>query len=165
MAVSVMLEKMSLPSTGVVKVQVDYTFDLKISAEEAQHLVHSWLGGDVSYMIRADEPTLVIDEDKSGRPLAHWRIPAILTATHLGDVGVVGQVDVDVETGEIRDAKRCAELILSNAKNLATTMPAYKPKGDVPAKYLAPHLKPTITASPTGNPLDILQSYNSTQRI
>jgi len=156
MSVAVTLEKMSLPSTGIVKLQVNYTFDLKISAGEARQLVHLWLVGDVSYMIRADQPTLVIDEDKSGEPVAHWRIPAILTATHLGDVGIVGQVDVDVVTGKIRDKVRTAEIILASAKKLAATMPAYRPKSDPPAEFLAADLKPTV-ASPTGNPLEVLQ--------
>lgn len=159
MAVALVLDQMTLPATGRVKLHLDCTFDLKISAEEARRQVHSWLVGEVSYMIRAGEPTLVIGESEMGNQIALWRVPAILTATHLGDAGVVGYVDVEVETGMIQEREQCSIQILSAARALAASIPPYTPRSDSPTEYLVPHLTPTIT-SPTGNPLDILQSAN-----
>lgn len=156
MAVALVLEQMTLPPTGMVKLQVDYTFDLKISAEAARRQAHAWFVGEVSYMIRAGEPSLVIGQSVSGESIALWRVPAILTATHLGDVGEAGYVDIAVESGEMLAlAQRSAE-ILNSAVNLTARMPPYTPRTDMPTEFLAVHLKPTITA-PTGNPLDILQ--------
>jgi len=156
MAVALVLEQMTLPSTGTVKLQVDYTFDLKISAEVARRQAHTWFVGEVSYMIRAGEPTLVIGQSATGAPIALWRVPAILTATHLGDVGEAGYVDIMVESGEMLDPEQRAAEILNGAGNLAASMPPYTPRSDMPTAFLAIHLNPTITA-PTGDPLAILQ--------
>lgn len=156
MAVSLVLDQMTLPPTGMVKLQLDYTFDLKISAEAARRQAHAWFVGEVSYMIRAGEPTLVIGQSVGGQSIALWRVPAILTATHLGDVGEAGYVDIAVESGEMLVlAQRSAE-ILNGAGNLAARMPPYTPRMDMPTEFFAVHLKPTITA-PTGDPLAILQ--------
>lgn len=156
MSVTLVLEQMTLPSTGVVKLQLDYTFDLQISAEEARRRVHTWLVDEVSYMIRAGEPSIVIEESESLQPVAIWRVPAILTATHLGDVGIVGHVDIGVGIGEIRTPKLCAAAILKAAAQLASNMPAYVPPSDMPKGFAATTVNPTRTA-PTGNPLEILQ--------
>ena len=147
MSVALVLEQMTLPSTGVVKLQLDYTFDLKISTEAARRRVHSWLVGEVSYMIRAGEPAFVIGESEIGEPIALWRVPAILTATHLGDVGVAGYIDVEVETGEMPDLEQRSEEILNTAESLAANMPPYTPRTDVPTGSLVPYLKPTITVA------------------
>ena len=160
MAVALVLDQVTLSSTGLVELHLDYTFELKISAEEARRQVHSWLVGEVSYMIRAGEPTLVISESESSTRTAFWRVPAILTATHLGDVGVAGYVDVEVETGAIGDLEHCAEQILNGGRRLAATMPSYTPKSDLPTNYLASDLKPTIS-TPTGSPMNILHSATS----
>lgn len=156
MAVTFVLDEMTLPSTGTVKLQVDYTFDLKISAEAARRQAHTWFVGEVSYMIRAGEPALVIGQAATGAPIALWRVPAILTATHLGDVGEAGYVDIAVESGEMLDSEQRATEILNGAGALVASMPPYTPSSDTPAAFLVTHLKPTITA-PTGNPLAILQ--------
>ncbi len=157
MSVALVLEQMTLPATGMVKLQLDYTFELKISAEEARRRAHSWLVGEVSYMIRAGEPTLVIGKSETDETIALWRVPAILTATHLGDVGVAGYVDVAVETGEMPALAHRSAHILNMAASLAASMPPYTPRTDVPTGSLVAYLKPTITA-PSGSPLDILQT-------
>lgn len=156
MSVALLLEQMTLPSTGVVKLQLDYTFNLKISAEAARRQVHTWLVGEVSYMIRASEPALVIGESPTSESIALWRVPAILTATHLGDVGVVGSIDVAVESGEMFDLEQCAVQILQRAASLAANMPPYTPRTNTPTDFLATQLQPTITAA-MGNPVDILR--------
>ncbi len=159
MSIALVLDRMTLPSTGKVTLQLDCTFELKISAEEARRQVHTWLVGEVSYMIRAGESTLVIGETDAGEQNALWRVPAILTATHLGDVGVVGHVDVEVVTGKMSESTARAALILNSARKLAAAMPPYTPRDDSPADYLVLDMKPNI-AAPTGNPLTILQTDN-----
>lgn len=156
MAVALVLDEMTLPSTGTVKLQLDYTFDLRISAEAARKQAHTWFVGEVSYMIRAGEPALVIGQAATGAPIALWRVPAILTATHLGDVGEAGYVDIVVESGEMLDSEQRATEILNGAGTLAARMPPYTPSADTPSAFLASHLKPTITA-PTGDLLALLQ--------
>lgn len=156
MAVALVLDEMTLPSTGTVKLQLDYTFDLRISAEAARKQAHTWFVGEVSYMIRAGEPALVIGQAVTGAPIALWRVPAILTATHLGDVGEAGYVDIVVESGEMLDPEQRATEILNGAGALAARMPPYTPSADTPSAFLAINLKPTITA-PTGDPLALLQ--------
>ncbi len=156
MSVTLVLEQMTIPSTGLVKLQLDYTFDLKISAEEARRRVHTWLVGEVSYMIRADEPSMVIEETVTNEPHALWRVPAILTAPHVGVVGTVGYVDIAVDTGELRSPTLSAANILDAAERLATSLPPYEPTKDMPNGFLVSSLQPTI-AAPTGDPVKILQ--------
>lgn len=159
MAVTLVLEQIALPVTGVVKLQLDYTFDLKISAVEARRRVHRWLVGEVSYMIRAGEPSMVIGKTAAEDFRVYWRVPALLTATHLGDVGVVGYVDVAVTTGELDEPEQTATQILQAAERIAASMPPYVPAAEVPSGFLATDLKPTISA-PNGNPRAILQQFN-----
>ncbi len=159
MSVTLVLEQITLPPTGMVKLQFDYTFDLKISAEEARRRAHTWLVGEVSYMIRADEPSMVIEETATNEPSARWRVPAILTATHVGDMGTVGYVDIAVDTGELRNPTLSAANILDAAEHLAASLPPYEPAKDMPSGFLVSSLQPTI-AAPTGDPVKILQSIH-----
>ncbi len=160
MAVTLVLDQVTLPPMGTVALHLDFTFELTLSAETARRQAQCWLVDQVSYMIRAGEPTLVISTTvisttETGQQTAVWRVPAILTATHLGDVGDVGHVDIDVETGSLADRAQCKAVILRNAKNLAAIMPPYTPRQDLPTEQLVLDVKPT-RMRPTNNPLDMI---------
>ena len=53
---SVLFEIADMPAQGPVTVNVDYSFEIKITAKQAQRQVDSWLLNDVSYMMGADKP-------------------------------------------------------------------------------------------------------------
>lgn len=151
MSLTVLLDDYTLPNRGVVDLQLNRCFEIKVTAEQARRQVKGWLLDQVSYMMTAKMPTLVIGAS------VVWRVPVILTATHVGHVGVAGAVDVDVETGAMNDLSACKEAILAQAHQLAATIPPYQPRTTTPQAWLAKGLKPTHPAGqPVGNPLDLL---------
>ncbi len=85
----------ALPQTGRLEVDIKVTADINISAYAARQKVNGFVLSDISYMMHAGEPTLVVDER------IRWRVPVILSLTSRGDVGEVGSLDVDVETGQL----------------------------------------------------------------
>jgi hypothetical protein len=70
-----------------------------------------------------------------------WRVPVILIATHLGNAGVVGEVDVDVETGAMNNLEANKEAILAQAHSLAATLPPYQARTSTPQAWLAKDAK------------------------
>lgn len=127
MADAILLDHFTLPKLGPVHLQINWSFDIKITAEAARRKVDDWLLDQVSTTIGAGEPLLVVDRD-----VVVWRVPAIFTATHIGEVGVAGTVDVDVQTGLIKDREACQGTILQNAQILAKKMPAYVLRTNLP---------------------------------
>lgn len=151
MALTLLLDEYTLPSRGVVDLQLSRSFEIKVTAEQARRQVKGWLLDQVSYMMTVKMPTLVIGVN------IVWRVPVILTATHVGHVGVVGEVNVDVETGAMNDLPACKEAILAQAHKLAATIPPYQLPTTAPQAWLAKGIKPTHPAGqPIGNPLDLL---------
>lgn len=84
-----------LPRSGKLEVDVKVTADVNVSAFSARQKVNAFLLNEVSYMMHADNPALVLAD----RIL--WRVPVVLSLTSRGDIGQVGQIDVDVETGQM----------------------------------------------------------------
>ncbi|MEZ4622737.1 MAG: hypothetical protein R2867_45565 [Caldilineaceae bacterium] len=150
MADAILLDHFILPKLGPVHLQINWSFDIKITAEEARQKVDDWLLDQVSTTIGAGEPLLVVDGDA-----VVWRVPAIFTATHVGEVGVAGTVDVDVQTGLIKDRDISRVTILQNAQALAKKMPAYVRRAISPTQPATQDVQPTISA-PKGDPFAIL---------
>ncbi len=133
---TIVLDQWMLPEKGIVELNVHKSFEIKVTAEEARRSVNRWLMDEVSYMIGAEPPTLVVGER------VVWRVPAWIGFPHTGWAGTVGSVDVDVQTGEMDNTtarkveiERCAEAI-------AARMPAYQPSLETPVEHLAKHLPP-----------------------
>jgi hypothetical protein len=76
---------------------VDKKIEVVVSGQEARRLVNNWAHLELSSQMRAMQPQLVI----MARGVAHWRVPLHLTFPALGDVGPVGVVLVDVQTGQM----------------------------------------------------------------
>jgi hypothetical protein len=69
---------------------------MNVSAKVARQKVNAFVLGQVSYMMHAGEPVLV------GGLRDRWRVPVVLSLTSCGDVGEVGAIEVDVETGQMQ---------------------------------------------------------------
>jgi hypothetical protein len=134
MVVAVLLDTCLLPHKGPVNLKVQREFIINIAAEEAQHQVHHWLIDEISSNIGADAPTLVIGSEADVRPV--WRIPAYLSLARLGRVGVVGFVDVDVETGLILDPLNCKIAIERAADELVRRLPTRLSRQTMPTQSL-----------------------------
>ena len=103
----------SLPRTGRMEVDIKVTADVNISAYAARQRVNDFLLSDVSYMMHAAAPVLVLAERIC------WRVPVILSLTSRGDVGEVGAIDVDVETGHMHITPQLIAEINARAEGLA----------------------------------------------
>jgi len=134
---AIILEPYTLPAKGMVEVKLERSFEIKISAEEARRQVNHWLHHEVSYLIRAETPTLVI-----GEQTVVWRVPARLAFPDTGRLGTVGAVEVDVATGVMNNTPECKAEIERRAEALAAKLPPYQPKTNVPEPFLPKHVPP-----------------------
>ncbi|MDM8528750.1 hypothetical protein QUF58_11160 [Anaerolineales bacterium HSG24] len=127
----VLFEIADMPVQGPVTVKVDHSFEIKITAKQAQRQVDRWLLNDVSYMMGADKPTLMIAQ------AIVWQVPAYLNIPSLGRVGLVGLVQVDISTGDMGELAQLKTEIIAQAERLTANLPPFQPRQTVPAKYQA----------------------------
>ena len=103
----------ALPRVGRLEVDIRVAADVNISAYAARQKVNDFVLHDVSYMMHAGDATLVLSDR------VYWRVPIILSLTSRGDVGEVGTIDVDVETGQMLVTPQMLEEINARAEGLA----------------------------------------------
>jgi len=103
----------SLPKTGRLEVDIKVAADIHISAYAAKQKVNDFVLSDISYMLHAGDSMLIVGERIC------WRVPVILSLTSRGDVGEVGAIDVDVETGQMHVTPQLIAEINARAENLA----------------------------------------------
>lgn len=109
----------SLPKSGRLEVDIKVMADVNISAYAARQKVNDFVLSDISYMMHASDPMLVLTERIC------WRVPVVLSLTSRGDVGEVGAIDVDVETGQMHVTPHLIAEINARAEGLAlSTAPA-----------------------------------------
>ncbi|MEZ4707056.1 MAG: hypothetical protein R3A44_07625 [Caldilineaceae bacterium] len=151
MAIPILLDEYTVPERGAFKLTINLSVEIQVTAEEARRMVKRWLIDEISYLMTAAEPTLVLGQR------AIWRVPAILTAPHVGHVGSAGCVEVDVETGKILNSVEAKQVINVGVQELAKRIPPYTPRETMPegletTKMQAAH----ESGQPKGNPLDLL---------
>ena len=103
----------ALPKTGRLEVEIKVAADVNISAYAAKQKVNDFVLSDISYMMHAGNATLVLADR------IYWRVPVILSLTSRGDVGEVGAIDVDVETGQMHVTPQLIAEINARAEGLA----------------------------------------------
>jgi len=74
---------------------VHLSVEINVTAAIARRKVNAFLATHVGNLLLADEPVLMLSERIA------WRVPVDLTAPPAGRLGRVGEVDVDVESGEL----------------------------------------------------------------
>jgi hypothetical protein len=149
---TVILDHYIIPDTkGTFEIRQAIT--MNVTAVEAQRMVRRWLSNDVAFMITATEPTLVVHKDH-----AVWRVPAVLTAAHIGHVGEVGTVDVHVATEEMLINDTLKESILQKAMELAKTLPPYQARqaeGEA-VNSIVQNYTPTLRVASKQSPQEIV---------
>jgi hypothetical protein len=96
-----------------LEVDIKVTADVNVSACVARRNVNDFVLSEISYMMHAGAPTLVLAEHVC------WRVPVILSLTSQGDVGEVGTIDVNVETGQMHVSPQLIAEINARAEGLA----------------------------------------------
>lgn len=144
---AIILDQYPLLEKGTFEIRQMVT--LLVSAEEARRKVDRWLRRDVSHMLGADAPTLVV----STRMV--WRVPIHFSAPQAGVVGQVGTVEVDTVTGKMYDLASCQVSIEQRAKALAATLPPYRSQTKVPVNCIpqATARAPMVTLNDDDEPV------------
>lgn len=132
---TILLEHGLLPERGTVHIAIQRDFTIHVTAEEARRQVDRWLFDQVSYMMTAEAPTLVLSE------CIVWRVPAVLTATHVGRVGAVGVMDVDVQTGQMNVTTERIAALQQAGIELGKRLPPYQVGLQLPSAYWANELR------------------------
>lgn len=125
---TIILEHYSIPETGTF--EIHQTVTVHISAEEAKRNVARWLRRDVSHLLGADEPVLVIGKQ------VRWRVPTHFSLPHVGVLGQTGEVYVDALSGELLDQTESRVQIEECARGLAATAPPFQSQKTVPPAYM-----------------------------
>ncbi len=72
-------------------------YEIPISPNVARRKANGFLAGYVSMMALAGQPTLILSEGEP--PL--WRVPATLRLPKFGEIGLLGMVEVNAQTGQL----------------------------------------------------------------
>ena len=111
---SVTIETVKPPEKGAFTVEVKVDANIQITAEDARQKVGVFAGNQVADLLSGDPPTLVVQETGT-----FWRVPVILSSRSLGRIGVVGSIDVNVETGALHLDDTTIPEIEANARRFA----------------------------------------------
>lgn len=134
---TIILDSCELPEKGVVTLNIERAFEIKITAVEAQRRVRAWLRDEISMLIDADSPTLVVGER------VVWRVPVWIGFPHTGRAGDVGSIEVDVTSGDMNITPEVKTAIEQQAEVVAAQQPPYQPKEYIPEAYLAKNASST----------------------
>ena len=93
---------------------------LKIDAAAARRLVNRQVITKLSTGLAAGEPELAIRGEQM-----IWRVPISLSLPGLGELGQVGNIEVDAQTGKILSGAARREQILQHAHRLYTGSPLF----------------------------------------
>jgi hypothetical protein len=83
-----------VPESGRLSIHVHADVQINVTAVEAVRRVTQFVHQKISSQMHGETPVLILGER------AYWRVPVYLTFPSFGNVGSVGSIDVDVETGE-----------------------------------------------------------------
>lgn len=112
---SVVADSFTLPRTGRLQMDIRLSADVNISAAAAMRRVNAFMATHVGNLLLSGEPDLVL----ANRIV--WRVPIDLTAPSHGRIGRIGEVDVDVESGELLLDEAQIEGIRRRATNLVAS--------------------------------------------
>jgi hypothetical protein len=84
------------PTDGSVHVHVHLSTTLAISPVQARRIANRVVLDQMSTGLGALDPELMLTTDK-----LLWRVPIQLSLPYLGDIGVIGSIQVDADHGEI----------------------------------------------------------------
>jgi hypothetical protein len=111
---SVQIENL-IPSSAQVSIDIHLSATVNVTAFSARQKVTGFVVDQISTNMHATNPTLIMGER------IFWRVPIVLSLPPEGDIGEVGAIDVDVESGQlqitptlIQEIERRAEFLTAN---------------------------------------------------
>jgi hypothetical protein len=106
-----------LPQGASVAIHVDITAPVNVTAFVARQLVTRLVVMEISTQLRGDTPDLHVSDRLC------WSVPVVLTSPASGTVGRVGEIRVDVATGEVLADTEALREIADRAARLALGSP------------------------------------------
>ena len=113
MAANLEIENIGIPQNADVEIDIKLRAQANVTAVTAQRKVSRLLLDRVSNLLCGNPPTLVVGER------LRWRVPIWLGFPKHGLVGKVGEIDVDLETGEMLFTEALLHEIEQRADDLA----------------------------------------------
>jgi len=107
-----------LPRTGKLQFDLRVSADVNFSATAARRRVGRFVADEISYLMRGGEPDMVIADR------IYWRVPVLLTLPGHGSIGTVGDIDVNIETGQLRVTPELIAEIQQRATDLTASQPS-----------------------------------------
>jgi hypothetical protein len=114
-SMTILIETEKLPERGPLNIRLDVSTTINMTADEARRKVSVFAGNEIADLLSGEMPDLVWQ--KSG---AYWRVPVVLSSISLGRIGLVGFIDVSVETGELHLTEQTTRSIEENAQRFTT---------------------------------------------
>ena len=133
---TIIVEQVASPKVGKFHIRIDRNIDVRISAEVAKRKASSWAIKFVSHMMASGKPSFVLAEK------CYWRVPIIYTTPHVGHVGKVGSVEVDVTSGEVSACCETPNEMIRAAQKLAKNLPKFQIKSHIPEELIPPNMPP-----------------------
>ena len=108
------------PRAGQLAIDIRLSATVNVTKFSARQKVTGFVADEISTNMHGGEPRLVVGERIC------WRVPVILSMPPTGDRGEVGEIDVDIETGQLMVTRALIEEIERRAEYLAThpTLPS-----------------------------------------
>jgi len=111
---AIIIESVALPTRGPLNIRLDVAATINVTAEEARRKAAVFAGNRIADLLSGETPGLVWQQNT-----AYWRVPIALHSRSMGRIGVVGTIDVNVETGELQITDQLIEDIEENAQRFA----------------------------------------------
>jgi hypothetical protein len=105
------IETVKPPESGPFHLQLDLTADIRITPERARKKVGVYAGNHIADLLSGEMPQLVSQAEGT-----FWRVPVVLSSRSQERIGVVGTIDVAVDTGELEVTEPIIEAIRENAR-------------------------------------------------
>ena len=101
------------PQAGQLAIDIRLSATVNVTAFSARQKVTGFVADEISTNMHGGEPQLIVSERTC------WRVPVILSMPLAGDRGEVGEIDVDIETGQLMVTCALVEEIERRAQYLA----------------------------------------------
>lgn len=111
---TITLENVTVPDPGPFEISVTLTGNIRLGPEAARHRVSVFVGNQIADLLYGEAPDLVLRENGF-----FGRVPVVLACRSKGRLGLVGKIDVPVETGELNITPQVISKIEQNAERFA----------------------------------------------
>jgi hypothetical protein len=104
---------LTMPEPVTLDINIRVSGQILVGSLAARQKVNRFVVSQIGNLLCAGEPELVVDQQ------LRWRVPVLLTMPGKGELGQVGEINVDVQTGAIDANDQAIARIQRNATSLA----------------------------------------------